>query len=229
MKTVFIGKGKLAGKGVYAARDFKKGELVVRYKLKELSQEEFGALPEGEWEWTHSFYGKIFLFPEPERYVNNDENPSCFIDRQKGGNVALRDIKKGEAITINDKFELQYELDTFLKAYEEASNSCDFKRVDPLIADHATYWFTNGTFKGKTAIRKAFEDTWARIKDEKYTIREIEWVATNYWVSVCTYKFTSDGTVDGKRQIFEGKGTSVLKRIRGNWRVVHEHLSKKVS
>jgi hypothetical protein len=59
MHDVTIGTGKLAGKGVYAAREFKQGELVVPYRLRELSQDEFDALPEGEWEWTHSFHGKI--------------------------------------------------------------------------------------------------------------------------------------------------------------------------
>ena len=226
MKSVFIGQGKLADKGVYAARDFAKGELVVPYKLKELSQKEFDDLPEGESEWTRSFHGKIFLFPEPERYVNHDENPSTHPDHKQGGDVALRDIKKGEAITINDRVELQYELETFLKTYETASNSCNFDRVAPLVADDATYWFTNGTFKGQAAIRKAFEDTWARIKKEKYTITDIRWVAMSYWVSACTYSFVSDGIVSGERRVFNGCGTSVLKRIRGNWRVVHEHLSK---
>jgi len=29
-----------------------------------------------------------------------------------------------------------------------------------------------------------------------------------------------------KRQVYEGKGTNVLKRINGDWQIVHEHLSK---
>jgi ketosteroid isomerase-like protein len=222
---VFIGKGNLAGKGVYAARDFKKGELVVPYNLKELTQEEFDALPEGEWEWTHTFYGKIYHFPEPERYVNHDDNPSTYPTPGKG-DVALRDIKRGEAITINDKIELQRELDTFLEAYEEAANSRDFEKVAPFIAADASFWFTNGQFSGKTEIQKAFEDTWKSIQDEKYTISDVRWVASTYWTSACTYKFKSDGIVNGKRQIYEGHGTNVVKRIAGRWRIVHEHLSK---
>lgn len=226
MADLTIGKGKLAGKGVYAARDFKKGEVVVPYRLRQLTQTAFDALPPGEWEWTHSFYGKIHLFPEPERYVNHDDNPSTYPDYQKGGDVALRDIAKGEAITINDRLELQYELDTFLQAYEAASNSRDFDAVSPLIADNATYWFTDGTHEGKAAIRKAFEATWARIQNEQYTLSNVQWVATNYWVAACTYTFISDGLVDGKHQTFTGRGTTVLARRSGNWRVVHEHLGR---
>lgn len=228
MTDVTIGKGNLAGKGVYASRDFKKGEVVVPYNLKELTQAEFNALPDGEWEWTHSFHGKIFLFPKPERYVNHNDSPSTYVDHAKGGDVALRDIKKGEAITIDDRTELQYELDTFLKAYEVASNSRHFANVSPLIANDAIYWFTDGKHKGKHAIEEAFEDTWGRIQEETYTISDVEWIAKNYWVSSCIYTFTSKGILDGKPATFTGKGTSVLRRIDGSWRVVHEHLSRDV-
>ena len=226
MSDVTIGKGNLAGKGVYAARDFEQGELVVPYNLTELTQAEFGALPVSEREWKHSFWGMIFLFPEPARYVNNAENPSTFPDLDKMGDFALRPIKKGEAITIDDSIELQHELDTFTEAYEKAANTMDFNTVAPLIADNAIFWFTDGTFIGKEAIRKAFEVTWTKIKDEKYSISNIEWIVASYWNSACTYTFKSDGVVDGKRQVYEGRGTNILRRLDGSWRVVHEHLSK---
>lgn len=224
MADVVVGEGKLAGKGVYAARDFKKGEMVVPFNLKELSQKEFDALPDGEWEWIHSFGGKIYLFPVPERYVNHDDSPNTLPTPE--GDVAMRDIKKGEAITINDKLELQRELDTFLQAYEVAASSCDFTRVAPFIADDATFWFTNGSYKGKQEVQKAFEETWANIQNEDYIISNVRWVVTNYWASACTYTFRSDGIVNGKRQVYEGKGTSVFARLHGSWRIVHEHLSK---
>lgn len=226
MMDITIGEGKLAGRGVYAARDFEKGELIIAYNLRELSQEEFDTLPDGEWEWTHSFGGKIYLFPAPARYVNHDDNPSARADLEGNGNYALRSIKKGEAITINDKLELQRELDSFLKAYEEAANSRNFAKIIPFIAENATFWFTNGLYEGKEQVQMAFENTWQNIQDETYTISDIRWVAKNYWVSSCTYNFKSDGVADGIRSTYEGHGTNVLARLNGSWRIVHEHLSK---
>jgi len=225
MSGVTIGKGDYDGKGVYAARDFKKGEVVVPFNLKKLTQQEFDDLPDGEWQWTHCFDGGIHLFPEPERYVNHNDDPTTYPDHDKNGDVALRDIKKGEAVTIDNDVELQYELDTFLKAYEKAANSTDFDNVDPLIADDAVFVFTDGTHSGKQAVRKAFEDTWNKIQSEKYTITDVKWVAKNYWVASCTYTFRSEGIVNGKKQVYEGYGTNVLARIKGRWRVTHEHLS----
>lgn len=96
---VIIGKGNLAGKGVYANRDFKKGEVVIRYHLKPLAEEEFENLPELEKMFVHEHSGIIYLYPEPERYVNHSENPNTYQDLIKQCDIALRDIKKGEEIT----------------------------------------------------------------------------------------------------------------------------------
>lgn len=40
MVDVLIGKGKLLGKGVFAGRDFRRGEVVIRYNLKPLTKKE---------------------------------------------------------------------------------------------------------------------------------------------------------------------------------------------
>lgn len=96
------------------------------------------------------------------------------------------------------------ELDHFLKQYEAAANSCNFDNVEPLIADNAVFWFTNGTYRGKAEIRKAFEDTWAHITDETYSITDVEWGGVSADLAVCTYSFTSDGRINGKRQVDQG-------------------------
>ena len=102
MDDVVIGAGNLAGKGVYANRDFKKGEVVIQYHLKPLTQEEFNDLPESEKEFTHVHRDTIHLYSEPERYVNHSDNPNTHQDLVKKCDIALRDIKKGEAITTDD-------------------------------------------------------------------------------------------------------------------------------
>jgi ketosteroid isomerase-like protein len=223
MHDVVLGRGKLAGKGVYAARDFEQGELVVPYRLEELTQAEFNALPEGEWEWTHSFHGKIYLFPEPERYVNHDDDPSTLPDHGRGGDVALRPIRKGEAITIDDRLELRYELETFMQAYERASNGRDFDDLSSLIADGATHWSAQGTFEGKSEIRRFFEQTRAGSGGEEYAVSDVEWVAATYWVAACTYRLGTHAIADGGRETSPGRATTILRRIDGSWRVVHEH------
>lgn len=87
--------------GIFANRDFKKGEIVVKYNLKDISQKEFDELSEGEKEFTHTFRGQLRLYSIPERYVNHSNNPNTIQDLENECDIALREIKKGEEITTD--------------------------------------------------------------------------------------------------------------------------------
>lgn len=99
--NVIVGKGKLAGKGVYANRDFKKGEVVIKYKLKPLTNQEYKSLPKSEKMFTHTHRGQIYLYSKPEKYVNHSKNPNTYQDHTNQCDIALKDIRKGEMITTD--------------------------------------------------------------------------------------------------------------------------------
>ncbi|MEK7134205.1 MAG: SET domain-containing protein-lysine N-methyltransferase [Patescibacteria group bacterium] len=101
MQNVTIGKGNLSGKGVYAARNFESGEVVIKYNLRPLSQEEFNALPANKKDFVHIHKGIIHLYGEPERYINHSPNPNTKQDFINWCDIAVKDIKEGEAITTD--------------------------------------------------------------------------------------------------------------------------------
>lgn len=101
MNNIIIDKGNLDRKGIYANKDFKKGEIVIKYQLKALTDSEFSLLSKKEKQFTHSHWGKIYLYSKPERYVNHSDNPNTRQDLKRKCDVALRAIKKGEMITTN--------------------------------------------------------------------------------------------------------------------------------
>ena len=103
MADVIIKKSKVGqfDKGVFADRNFKKGEIVIKYNLKPLTKEECKKLTKSEKMFTHSHWGQIYLYSIPERYVNHSLNGNVYQDLVKRCDVALRDIKKGEEITTN--------------------------------------------------------------------------------------------------------------------------------
>jgi len=101
MTDIIIGKGDLAGRGVYAARDFKGGEVVIKYNLKPLTREEFDDLPQSEKRFTHAHRGIVHLYSEPERYVNHSYNPNTCQDLESFCDIAVRDIAEGEMITTD--------------------------------------------------------------------------------------------------------------------------------
>jgi len=140
--------------------------------------------------------------------------------------ISTNKNKDNEMSEKNEDHAVLDELSGFLKAYERAANSRVFAKVDPFIATDASFWFTNGMFNGKVAIKKAFEDTWKTIENESYSISNVQWIFSDRQTASCTYTFKSDGIVDGRRQTYEGKGTNILARIDGKWQIVHEHLSK---
>ena len=98
---VRIGQGQLAGKGVYANKDFQKGDVVIRYHLRKLTEDEFQALTLVEKNFTHTHWGTTYLYSEPERYVNHSDQPNTIPDLVHQVDIALRDIQKDEMITTN--------------------------------------------------------------------------------------------------------------------------------
>jgi len=91
------------GLGVFANRDYKKGEIVIKWNLKILSSQEYEKLPEYEKaNFCHNRNGIIYYYPDPERHVNRSKNPNVFSDIENEANIALRDINTGEELSISD-------------------------------------------------------------------------------------------------------------------------------
>ena len=105
MTSVIIGKGPMSGKGIYAARDFKKDEVVVRYELKPITFNELKALSPEDYAATHNVNGQLYMYPEPARYVSHSAKPNVRNDHGQHADVALRDIDKGELITVDARYD----------------------------------------------------------------------------------------------------------------------------
>jgi ketosteroid isomerase-like protein len=120
------------------------------------------------------------------------------------------------------------DLKTFLKKYEDATNSHDFDQVAPLLAVDAVYWFSDGSFEGREAIRAAFIKTWDTVKQEIYRIEDVRWLAVSATAAVCVYSFSWQGIINGVQRSGVGRGTNAMVKAKGNWLMVHEHLSKLV-
>ena len=90
------------GLGVFANRDFKKGEVVVKWNTEVISPEKYYKLPKYEQDYfCHKRGDKIYFYPDPGRHVNRSDSPNAIADFKKEADVALRYIKKGEEISIH--------------------------------------------------------------------------------------------------------------------------------
>ena len=119
----------------------------------------------------------------------------------------------------------EQELNAFIQRYVDATNSHDFTHVEPLLLPDAVYWFNKNESKGIAAIKKNFESTWSYLPDEVYGIEKVQWLSVQKNSASCIYEYTYQGTHAGKPVKGRGRGTSVLVRQNGQWRIAHEHLS----
>jgi catechol 2,3-dioxygenase-like lactoylglutathione lyase family enzyme len=105
MGDITIGKGAMSGKGLYAARDFRKDEVVIEYELTPITFGELKELSPEDYAASHSINGQIYVYPEPARYVSHSENPNVRNDHGQHADIALRDIKAGELITVDARYD----------------------------------------------------------------------------------------------------------------------------
>ncbi|HEV2402631.1 MAG TPA: SET domain-containing protein-lysine N-methyltransferase [Candidatus Saccharimonadales bacterium] len=105
-ENLTLGPGHMSGKGLYAARPFKKGEIVLTIDLKPISFKELKELPPEDYLAAHNLNGQIYLFEGGlARYINHSEHPNVRNDHEQQADVALRDITAGELITVDARFD----------------------------------------------------------------------------------------------------------------------------
>jgi hypothetical protein len=225
MEGVYIGDGGLAGKGLYAARRFTEGEIVVPYRLRPITREEYRALPVTERLFVHSYGGERHLYPPPARYVNHSDTPNTYQDFDAHCDIALRPIEQGEFITTDATKETDRELNSFLGAYEAAVNAGDYRKADLLVDDQAVLWVG-----GPKAKRHLLDD----LKERKAThgegfplsIRDVRWfIGTGRWEAVASYTIESRAEAGAPALLSPGHATDVLKLLEGNWQIIYRHLS----
>src|SRR3989338_5957015 len=96
-----INKSGIEGIGIFASRNFKKGEIVYSFPAgKVVSSADIPSIPEHEKRYLDKIGNDRFEIVEPQaRYVNHSCDPNV-MEKERTA-YALRDIKKGEEITID--------------------------------------------------------------------------------------------------------------------------------
>lgn len=210
MEGLRIGPGNLGGKGVYAAREFTAGEVVIAFTLEPLTREQFDALAPGEERFVHSYGGRRWLYPAPARWVNHADQPSCYEDFERSCDVALRRIEAGEPVTIDARQETDRELSTFLDAYVSAQQGHDAGGLRDLISPDVVLWEHGRVTRGADDVASVLT---AHPASE---LSEPEWhVATGRWEALCSAVAAGDGATEHV--------SLFLRVLHGNWQVVYDH------
>ena len=98
MINLILKKSKIQGLGVFAGKDFKRNEIVIKWDTSnQLTKKQFDALDEKGRKYIANVDGKFIVQQAPAKYVNHSCNPNTYV--RNFCDVAKRDIKKGEEIT----------------------------------------------------------------------------------------------------------------------------------
>jgi len=106
MADVVVAESKIHGLGVFAARDFDEGEIILTIDDSRIVDDAHPLRPEaGEFDYHCDYLanGKVVLQPSPERHINSNCDPNVFaktIDAVRYV-VARRKIRAGEEINCD--------------------------------------------------------------------------------------------------------------------------------
>ncbi|WP_298894292.1 nuclear transport factor 2 family protein [uncultured Psychroserpens sp.] len=118
--------------------------------------------------------------------------------------------------------------EVFIKSYEAALGTQDWRAIEPLVSKNVSVTFSNGTVHiGKENVQKAFEKNFSLIKNEKYTVVNIKWLVKDKKCAVYLFEFNWTGIVEGNSVFGNGIGTSVLIKEDAKWKLLTEHLGRK--
>ncbi|WP_339148792.1 MULTISPECIES: nuclear transport factor 2 family protein [unclassified Sutcliffiella] len=113
-----------------------------------------------------------------------------------------------------------------LNQYIEATNTHNFDNVEKLLHANVVYWFTNSSCTTMEEIRAFFENAWDTIKEEIYSAKDVEWIAVDEHTATCLYTFHYEGYLNGEFISGSGRATNVFVKDEGQWKLIHEHLSR---
>jgi SET domain-containing protein len=96
---IIIKKSKISGRGIFANRNFSKGEIVLKWNPKLIKKSDVGKLSKKEITFVEKIGNRYYIMQPPERFMNH----SCEFNTitKNKSDIAIKNIKKGEEITSN--------------------------------------------------------------------------------------------------------------------------------
>jgi uncharacterized protein len=108
---VWVGKSRIAGKGLFTAQDIHQGTRIIRYVGERISKAASAQrIAQGN-VYIFTFNGQYDIdgnvLSNPARYINHSCDPNCItaLTPRSIWVVALREIKAGEELTFNYRYD----------------------------------------------------------------------------------------------------------------------------
>jgi ketosteroid isomerase-like protein len=122
-----------------------------------------------------------------------------------------------------------HDVEDFLVRFEQLAEREDFSLIREFIDEQAFFRFNDGDFIGRDAIQAAFEKTWRgdpSVQKARFYLTDIVVMTVDTETASATYTYHWEGAQAGQSFTVRGRGTRVLRWVDGQFRIVHEHLSR---
>lgn len=141
MKSFVIKNAGSKGKGVFVTRNICKGEHVIKCDLTKLKEYKVEDIEIESDHWDEAGGGKWVLDYSPASYINHSCDPNCYTKYytlKKKDIVAMRDIKKGEEITVDYSTGAPYGCDSneAEKGWRNMNCECGSKNCRKIITSN---------------------------------------------------------------------------------------------
>lgn len=97
---IVIENSKIEGKGIFALRDFEKGEVIIKWDISsKVAPNSIDMLLEADKRRVVNVNDEYIIMQSPEIYVNHSCDPNTYVNNFY--DIARRNIRKGEEITTD--------------------------------------------------------------------------------------------------------------------------------
>lgn len=104
MQTVIVKSSPIQGKGVYANKKFRKGEVILEIDDSHVVTDTSQLTKEQEeYDCDYLADGKVILMQSPEKYINHSCDPSVYVKTKTGIRkvFAMKNLEKGQELTFD--------------------------------------------------------------------------------------------------------------------------------
>jgi len=112
----------------------------------------------------------------------------------------------------------------FMDEYQQALMSTNWDKLSSFFHDNCAMLYSDGTYIGKKALKKAFEKTFLLMKKGDFRISNIHCSIITDQFCTCLFKLSWSAEVCGDKIIGEDRGTCSLVVVDNSWQIINQHL-----
>lgn len=115
-----------------------------------------------------------------------------------------------------------------LKNYELALSKHSWQVVEPFFHPDVTVIFAEATYYGKHQVSVAISKTFSMIKDERFSIYNVNWTIIRENFATCTFDHEWCGALHTQKFAHAGRGTIAWVKESDTWQIINQHFGPAV-